>query len=334
MRSECGRLDKSKNMPTAAGMLLSLTVMSIVACSPKHAVPERPPATKPVLATVRYGELPPEMAKFSAEIARSQLAYIDIIADKNIDVAPWNSKLGGLPYLPQDQAYPTGPDGVPLALLAQLNFSEMPALEGYPAQGILQFFIAGGNVKAHIYGMAQYDAKPYNEQDFFAALSKQAWFKLIYHPQVVQDRAILQSPPMLSREMMLPLTGTTRLRFQAGTEPVSMSDYRFQRFFGKPADKFFAQFGAQEDAATVNYLAFSQKDSLAKMGGYSSPAQNDPRMIRPAEDWVVLLELQEGRRDGSFDMIWGDAGMGAFYIRADDLKRRDFSKVVYYWDNH
>jgi uncharacterized protein YwqG len=321
-------------MATAAGMLLSLTVMSIVACSPKPAVPQRLPATEPVVATVRYGELPPEMAKFSTEIARSQLAYIDIIADKNVDVAPWNSKLGGLPYLPQGQAYPTGPDGASLALLAQLNFSEMPVLEGYPAQGILQFFIAGGNVKAHIYGMAQYDAKPYNEQDFFAALSKQTWFKLIYHPQVVQDRATLQSPPVLSREMMLPLTGTTRLRFQAGTEPVSMFDYRFQRFFGKPADKFFAQFGAQEDAAAVNYQAFSRKANLAKMGGYSSPVQNDPRMIRPAEDWVVLLELQEGREDGSFDLMWGDGGMGAFYIRADDLKRRDFSRVVYYWDNH
>ncbi len=274
------------------------------------------------------------MAKFAAEIARSQLAYIDIIADKNIDVAPWNSKLGGLPYLPKDQAYPTGPDGVPLALLAQLNFSEMPALKGYPSQGILQFFIAVGDAKAHIYGMPQYHAKPYNEQNFFAALSKQAWFKLIYHPQVLQERATLRSPPMLPREMMLPLAGTTRLRFQAGTEPVSIWDYRFQRFFGKPADKFFEQFGAQEDAVAVNYEAFSQKDHLAKMGGYSSPVQKDPRMIRPAEDWVVLLELQEGRRDGSFDMIWGDAGMGAFYIRADDLKRRDFSRVVYYWDNH
>ncbi len=314
-------------------MLLAATIMALTACSPKQPVPQRPPATKPVVATVRYGERPPEMAPFAAAIERSQLPYIDITADNTIDLAPWNSRLGGLAYLPKGQPYPTGPDGVPLALLAQLNFSEMPALEGYPSQGILQFFIAGGQSRAHVYGMSDYDATPYSKQDFFASLARQTWFRVIYHPQVLQERDKLQSPPMSPHDMS-PLSGTTRLRFQAATEPVSVWDVRFQRFFGKPADAFFAQFGAQEEVAAVNYMAFAQKEHFAKVGGYSAPVQSDPRMIRPAEDWVVLLELNHGREEGRFDLMWGDGGMGAFYIRADDLKRLDFSKVVYYWDNH
>lgn len=312
-------------------LLLAVILTALAACSPKQ--PVSPPAPEPV-ATVSHGELPPEMMKFAAAIARSRLAYIDIVADTQSQAEPWNSKLGGVAYLPKGQPYPTGPDGVPLALLAQLNFSEMPALEGYPSQGILQFFIAGGQSPAHVYGMANYDAKPYNPQDYFASLTRQAWYRVVYYPQVVQAHAALQSPPTISRDMMLPLTGSTRLRFQADTEPVTVWDYRFQRFLGQPADEFFPQFGAKEEAAAVNYIAFSEKHHLAKVGGYSSPVQEDPRRIRPAEDWVVLLELHEGRADGSFDLMWGDAGMGAFYIRPDDLRRLDFSKVVYYWDNH
>lgn len=312
-------------------LLFAVSLIVLAACSPKQPVSQ--PVPEPV-ATVSHGELPPEMTTFAAAIARSRLPYIDIVADTRSPAEPWNSKLGGVAYLPKGQPYPTGPDGAPLAFLAQLNFSEMPALEGYPSQGILQFFIAGGQSDAHVYGMANYDGKPYNPQDYFASLSRQAWYRVVYYPQVVQVHAALQSPPTTPRDMMLPLTGSTRLRFQADTEPVSVWDYRFQRFLGQPADKFFAQFGAKEEAAAVNYIAFSEKDHLAKVGGYSSPVQDDPRMIRPAEDWIVLLELHAGREEGRFDLMWGDAGMGAFYIRPDDLKRLDFSKVVYYWDNH
>ena len=43
--------------------------------------------------------------------------------------------------------------GDPLYLLAQLNFSQLPQLRGFPAQGLLQFFIDG---KDTLYG-ADYD---------------------------------------------------------------------------------------------------------------------------------------------------------------------------------
>ncbi|MFQ7845403.1 MAG: YwqG family protein [Bifidobacterium bifidum] len=43
--------------------------------------------------------------------------------------------------------------GNPLYLLAQLNFSQLPQLRGFPAQGLLQFFIDGEDT---LYG-ADYD---------------------------------------------------------------------------------------------------------------------------------------------------------------------------------
>ncbi|NET28255.1 MAG: DUF1963 domain-containing protein [Okeania sp. SIO1I7] len=57
----------------------------------------------------------------------------------------WESKFGGLPYLPRTIDYPTNKKGEYLKFLAQLNFSEMPLLENFPTQGILQFYIDGND---------------------------------------------------------------------------------------------------------------------------------------------------------------------------------------------
>ena len=41
--------------------------------------------------------------------------------------------------------------------------------------------------------------------------------------------------------------------------------------------------------------------------------------------------------DGSFifreKIMWGDAGVGHFFIDREALKLLDFSDVLYYWDN-
>lgn len=322
------------NSPHAC--LLLLAALAIAACSPDKPPPARTGAA-PVERrgpTVRYGELPPELSPYAKAIERSRLGYIGITLRQPDALMPWNSRLGGTAYLPKGQAHPVGPDGKPLALLAQLNFSEMPALQGYPARGIVQFFIAGSQSNAHVYGMLSDDTKPFDEERYFASLSRQRWFRVVYHPQVLQDREKLQDAPAPSPEMMLPMTGTAALGFETGIEPVSAYDYRFERFLGKPAAAFFAQFGAREEAVANNYIAFSDKPVVAKVGGYSNPTQRDPRLTRPDQDWVVLLELQGGALDNGFYMEWGDSGMGAFYIRRDDLARQDFSNVVYYWDNH
>jgi len=31
-------------------------------------------------------------------------------------------------------------------------------------------------------------------------------------------------------------------------------------------------------------------------------------------------------------ILWGDVGVGNFFITEDELKRKDFSKVLYNWD--
>ena len=55
---------------------------------------------------------------------------------------PWESKLGGCPYMKDTQEYPMDNQGKPMMFLAQINFEEMPPLEGFPEKGLLQFYIA------------------------------------------------------------------------------------------------------------------------------------------------------------------------------------------------
>ncbi|GGA00098.1 DUF1963 domain-containing protein [Okeania sp. KiyG1] len=80
--------------------------------------------------------LPEELKPYHEAIANTIKPYL------KIDIKPsstqwWQSKFGGLPYLPRTIDYPTNKNGEYLKLLAQLNFSEMPRLENFPAQEIL-----------------------------------------------------------------------------------------------------------------------------------------------------------------------------------------------------
>ena len=70
---------------------------------------------------------------------------------------------------------------------------------------------------------------------------------------------------------------------------------------------------------------------VARIGGYSRVEQMDPRLEFPEEDWILLFSL-DSQGDGDYAVGWGDGGVGNFYIRPADLARRDFSKVMYYWD--
>lgn len=325
-RPRCARL-----LPAAALMLAAL---ALAACAPEKPAPgpARGAPAQQKLPPVVYGQLPPELARYAEAIDRSRLPYIHIDLHQPDKLAPWNSSLGGAAYLPEGQEYPAGPDGVPLTLLAQFNFAEMPALEGYPRRGMLQFYISGSKSKGHFYGASSESAKPYNAERAFLSLARQRWFRVVYHPTVVQDRNKLQPTKVIASDN-LPMAGTSALTFEIRTEPVSVQDYRFARILGQPPWELFKQFGARQDAVSENYETFSQKYTIAKLGGYSNPTQTDVRTAQPDGDWLVLFELQGGGVKGGFDSEWGDSGMAVFYIRRKDLARRDFSNVVYSWDN-
>lgn len=310
---------------------MAMALMFAAGCSDKD------PPTGPAKVVEQHlsKELPQELEQFRPTIEAAKLDFVRINASARQGTTPRASKFRGTPYRPKGVEWPTGSDGQPLTLLVQINFSDMPPLAGYPKAGILQFFIGGegGGAHPHMWGMGFYEEKPYDPERYFQSLQYQANFRVIYYPDLIADDSGLDTTSPPQPKFALPVMSEAELSFAPGSEYVTPWDYRFERVFGKEAHELFAGFGPREQGIAEQYIRFTHREALAKLGGYASFVQDDPRKIRSSEDWLVLLDIRSGVENG-VDVMWGDAGVGALLIRRDDLEKLDFSRVAYYWDNH
>lgn len=249
------------------------------------------------------------------QATKKQVANITLEAMKNDDV--FVSKVGGMAYWPEGEPYPADSDGKPLFLLAQIRFDEMPAMPGYPGSGMLQFFIADTDY----YG-ANFDGE-FSEHE----LQIQKDFRVKYWPQLhdatlsvaMRDSDTLPHDPKKPRRMTFRMQDTF----------ISSSDFRFDGIFGGDfnavAERYAATKGIKSDDLPEKIWERFLGNGH-KIGGYPFFTQTDPRNKPGLE---LLLQL-----DSDDDMMWGDVGVGGFFISADDLQRRDFSRVLYNWDCH
>jgi uncharacterized protein YwqG len=151
-------------------------------------------------------------------------------------------------------------------------------------------------------------------------------FRVIYHPDPVQDQSQLRKDFQLLRDFdELPHhpDESYPLSFAIEEGVLPMTDYRFYPHFG--AD-FFRQFGEKEWDIQEDFGKKVRADGH-KVGGYAYFTQDDPR--RTDDPMLLLFQLDSDERA---DLMWGDMGVGHFFIRAADLEKRDFSRVLYDWD--
>lgn len=255
--------------------------------------------------------LPPELEPFREQILATRRPFVRAAALPARATTPWESKVGGSPYRPKDSAWPTASDGRPLFFLAQINFAEMPPTTPFPQTGIVQFFINDDD----LYGMDFDDGE------------KQDTFRVLYFPEVVKDENRLQTDSPAPRDFeFLPHhpEESYPLQFARAEEFMPQTDYQFWQTFG--AD-FFQKFGEKEWTLTDAYAKAVKADGH-KIGGYAYFTQDDPR--RPDDPMLLLFQLDS---DEGMDLMWGDMGVGHFFIREADLAARDFSRVLYDWDN-
>jgi uncharacterized protein YwqG len=290
--------------------------------------------------TLEPDGLPRVMAPYRDKIQHSALPYNAVNAQR-IPSKPWESKFLGHPYLPKDFTYPRDRDGVAMRLLAQLNFAEMPPLPGYPTSGILQFYISPQMTSSAVFGSLNTDVK--SAEEHFLQMLNQAYFRVVYHENISTDPAQLQqnTPFLIDNEhTVLPISSEARLSFSPEIGYVLDGDYRFLRFLGQNPFDFYDKVAGDNSSSDFRdglreaYFKFAHKNPLAWVGGYAWFVQHDPRQMRPNEDWLLLLEIRSTSASEGAEILWGDAGIGCFFIKRDDLQRRDFSKVLYYWDNH
>ncbi|RTR29473.1 YwqG family protein [Deinococcus radiophilus] len=271
--------------------------------------------------------LPAELEPYRAALTAGERPVVRLSADLSRRPQPWQSRVGGVPYWPQDEAWPMSreADPRPLVFLAQLNLAELNA-KGYwpelPRQGLLQFFI----LNTDLYGA-----------DFDRDWAESIGHRVIYRPEVRQDMAGLRREivqPQLSEHSLGldDLEGfetpfkqwPTEVALTAlpDTEPVSGSDALSHALLKLP-DNYWEDDDASEKLSAL-YETFPAGH---KLGGYPNFTQSDPR--QPDGEWVLLFQLDSDPRLG---LMWGDVGIGNFFIRPDDLKNLDFSRVAYHWD--
>lgn len=250
---------------------------------------------------------------------------ISLISERKTTTV-FNSKLGGTPYLPLGFDYPYNESALsnkqPLKLLAQINFAELPRIQDFPSEGILQFYIA------------------YEESDNtmglnFDNLSEQTSFRVVYHEKVIKDADQLQNPPKIDtlEDYYFPFTGEFLLTGLVENSFITPTDYRFNDLFIQNLnDVTGIKIKKAWDLPKENYSKIYEELSSVghRIGGYPFFTQEDPRSNEPNYD-VLLLQI-DSQFDNNYEIIWGDLGVANFFISLEDLKNRDFSNVIYTWD--
>ncbi|MDI9862829.1 YwqG family protein [Flectobacillus longus] len=213
------------------------------------------------------------------------------------------SKFLGLPYLPNNQKYPTGLDGTPMILLAQINFAEVPALENYPESGILQFFIH----PTDWYNMSQND------------------YKILYHDTISDDYQTDFNFLSDKTYEESPIYCEHSLTFTKETEYGSITDFRFELDFnGLDYYDYKETLDSTQQEQLDNFFYIIGH----KIGGYAFFTQSDPRDYGTnLKNDVLLLQI-----DTDNEIMFGDSGVANFFINIQDLKNKHFEKAYFNWD--
>lgn len=261
--------------------------------------------------------LPKPLTPYRAALEASVRPYVRLRGTPG-KAYPWTSKLGGLPYRPAGFEWPCSrTTGRPLAFLAQLNLAELPHLDGFPAEGIVQFFIGDSDF---------YGANFHGALDI-TGLSDDANFRVLYHPAVTHDEAALDTGPSPCQPdpttMGLPHDPAREfvLQGELTAGPVTLGDRLFEGLIGKPVWEL-------EDEGDDMLERYERLAGTGhKLGGFPNFTQSDPRTLE--DPHVLLFQLDS---DDDLDLMWGDVGIGNFFIPPEDLARGDFHRVAYNWD--
>lgn len=251
------------------------------------------------------------------------------------DATIWQSKFLGRPYWPKFDSFPKTSQGDYLYLLAQINFSDVPTLTGFPTKGILQFYL----FNTDMYGLD------------FENPTCQDGFRVVYHAEpemdeskLLEDFSFMASPWQEDDEWMPFIVSSKHLdksdcclalAFQRGEMLMSPQDYLHEATVGCD---FFALVGAEGNALTKSQCqreleSYYQTFTGHHLGGYPAFAQTDPRsrMEQREEPYILLLQIDSDYNRG-IEIMWGDSGVCNFFIKQSALERLDFSDVLYNWD--
>ena len=114
-----------------------------------------------------------------------------------------------------------------------------------------------------------------------------------------------------------PIIKPCKMKFKLIDEPLSAFDYRFNKYFDE--SKY------SNDIIETVYDDFNGMGN--KLLGYPFFTQYDPRDTKTKYN-TLLFQLDSDNKN----IMWGDFGVGNFFINNKDLENLNFSDVYFTWD--
>ncbi|MCM1441681.1 MAG: YwqG family protein, partial [Roseburia sp.] len=217
------------------------------------------------------------------------------------------------PYWPKKDKYPIGRNGEPMIMIAQLNFSELPHLNGYPRKGILQFFV--------------------NDAEYNDTGDKN--IKVFYHERpVTEEYDMLNDIPRTTfqeKEYDFPFTGMYKItKGVMEKQCLQYSCEKFNSILNPIIEKnFHVSVKSLWDLPKSIYDRLLKKISEnswgTRIGGYPNFTQWDPRHGDEYQTLLFQLDSEKG-------IMWGDVGIANWFIDEKNLKVNNFNKVYFTWD--
>lgn len=246
---------------------------------------------------------------------------ISIKATKREFVPLTSSKFGGTPYLPNGSKIPIAKNGEKMSLVAQINFKGIPKLDGFPEDGILQFFIASDE---------------YLGQNFEEPTKQDNW-RLVYYKEYSEEQVVSQTTAYEIQHEDFPIKGQYSLTFEKVLQMPNFYCVEFQKNY----EPLFKKATNNDENDLIDLIDIYDEientnieNPLHQIGGVPSSVQgNDVRLEGDYGEYILLLQIDsENSTDSDNDIMWGDMGIANIFIHKDDLTKKDFSRCIYYWD--
>lgn len=255
--------------------------------------------------------LPKALANHWDEIGKWKESFIKIEATPGTPINMQQSSFGYYPCLPKYFPYPVDADDNYMFPLTQINCNELPPLVNYPNTGYVQFYISTNDV----YGLGFDD--PFEQSNFRV---------LYFTNEEVQDFktdfSFLEAA--LNNEYK-PVYKPHTWKFSLKDEYFGMADARFDEEGRQKLEEVISRYPTVANELE-DYVWNNFESNGHRMGGYAFFTQTDPRH-NEKDDYILLLQI-----DSDKEIMWGDVGVANFFIRSEDLARKDFSHVLYNWD--
>lgn len=239
------------------------------------------------------------------EITEKECYVVDLV-DETPSIL--EDKMGGIPYIPVGEEYPTDKNGNPLALLIQVNLKNIK-LEGYPESGILEIFTDKDVDYPCTYAVKYYKEGMEYRTDLPEVDISEYIINKSYKIKLTKDKCYMPVADYRYNDLICDIVNEI-----CGTDIEYCGDI----------DNLFDDFEFSEE--------FFDKVRFEKVtiGGYANFTQSDPREYELEDKDECLLKIDSYADYDKYSI--GDSGMLFALISKEDIENKNFENAFVDWD--